>query len=100
MKLKLFTDTWKVHWKFTNLFDYLKTYACVILVAHKCHDVCPKGYRVVCALHNGCLRTFASSCVMRIYNCKYRKGKLGSTQLFNFHYNFPPRLSNYIPKSL
>ncbi|XP_023173784.1 uncharacterized protein LOC111601440 [Drosophila hydei] len=40
---------------------------------NKCHDVCPTGYRVVCALHEGCLRTFASSCVMRMYNCKYQK---------------------------
>ncbi|XP_016976365.1 uncharacterized protein LOC108042550 [Drosophila rhopaloa] len=41
----------------------------------KCHDVCPMGYRVVCALDvlDGCLRTFASSCVMRMYNCKYQK---------------------------
>ncbi|XP_034486917.1 uncharacterized protein LOC117791311 [Drosophila innubila] len=42
-------------------------------VPHKCHDVCPTSYRVVCALYNGCLRTFASSCVMRMYNCKYQK---------------------------
>ncbi|XP_032578352.1 turripeptide Gsg9.2 isoform X1 [Drosophila sechellia] len=41
----------------------------------KCHDVCPMGYRVVCALDvlDGCLRSFASSCVMRMYNCKYQK---------------------------
>ncbi|KAH8291799.1 hypothetical protein KR054_000736 [Drosophila jambulina] len=41
----------------------------------KCHDVCPMGYRVVCALDvlDGCLRTFASTCVMRMYNCKYQK---------------------------
>ncbi|XP_032295320.1 uncharacterized protein [Drosophila virilis] len=42
-------------------------------VPNKCQDVCPTRYRVVCALHDGCLRTFASSCVMRIYNCKYQK---------------------------
>ncbi|XP_017849378.1 uncharacterized protein LOC108604423 [Drosophila busckii] len=42
-------------------------------VPNKCHDVCPIGYRVVCAFYNGCLRTFASSCVMRMYNCKYQK---------------------------
>ncbi|XP_017046822.1 uncharacterized protein LOC108091944 isoform X2 [Drosophila ficusphila] len=41
----------------------------------KCHDVCPMSYRVVCALDvlDGCLRSFASSCVMRMYNCKYQK---------------------------
>ncbi|XP_060649569.1 U-Kazal-Dg21.2 [Drosophila sulfurigaster albostrigata] len=42
-------------------------------VPNKCHDVCPTGYRVVCGFHNGYLRTFASSCVMRMYNCKYQK---------------------------
>nr|DAA04116.1 TPA_inf: HDC14118 [Drosophila melanogaster] len=44
-------------------------------VPKKCHDVCPMGYRVVCALDvlDGCLRSFASSCVMRMYNCKYQK---------------------------
>ncbi|XP_051863827.1 U-Kazal-Dg21.2 [Drosophila albomicans] len=45
-----------------------------IEVPNKCHDVCPTGYRVVCGFHNGYLRTFASSCVMRMYNCKYQKG--------------------------
>nr|XP_016944692.2 uncharacterized protein LOC108020824 [Drosophila suzukii] len=45
------------------------------LGSKKCHDVCPMGYRVVCALDvlDGCLRSFASSCVMRMYNCKYQK---------------------------
>nr|NP_001097819.1 uncharacterized protein Dmel_CG34279, isoform A [Drosophila melanogaster]ABW08692.1 uncharacterized protein Dmel_CG34279, isoform A [Drosophila melanogaster] len=44
-------------------------------IPKKCHDVCPMGYRVVCALDvlDGCLRSFASSCVMRMYNCKYQK---------------------------
>ncbi|KAH8340903.1 hypothetical protein KR059_009389 [Drosophila kikkawai] len=43
--------------------------------AKKCHDVCPMRYQVVCALDvlDGCLRTFASTCVMRMYNCKYQK---------------------------
>ncbi|EDV91537.1 U-Kazal-Dg21.2 [Drosophila grimshawi] len=39
----------------------------------KCHDVCPRVYRVVCAQHDGCFRTFANICVMEMYNCKYQK---------------------------
>ncbi|SPP80664.1 uncharacterized protein LOC117583515 [Drosophila guanche] len=48
---------------------------CAFTGPKKCHDVCPMKYRVVCALNalDGCLRTFASSCVMRMYNCKYQK---------------------------
>ncbi|XP_030369457.1 uncharacterized protein LOC115620390 [Scaptodrosophila lebanonensis] len=38
----------------------------------KCPDVCPSYYNVVCAIYHGSLRTFASSCVMHIYNCKYQ----------------------------
>ncbi|KAH8382154.1 hypothetical protein KR009_001719 [Drosophila setifemur] len=46
-----------------------------LAVPKKCHDVCPMRYSVVCALDvlDGCIRSFASSCVMRIYNCKYQK---------------------------
>ncbi|KQS38880.1 uncharacterized protein LOC26527009 isoform X2 [Drosophila erecta] len=58
-----------------GIFTIVGGHIFTLSVHKKCHDVCPMGYRVVCALDvlDGCLRTFASSCVMRMYNCKYQK---------------------------
>ncbi|KAH8264418.1 hypothetical protein KR038_008368 [Drosophila bunnanda] len=63
------------NWKmYTNIVCEIVGLSCVT-GSKKCHDVCPMGYRVVCALDvlDGCLRTFASTCIMRMYNCKYQK---------------------------
>ncbi|XP_052854429.1 uncharacterized protein LOC128263427 [Drosophila gunungcola] len=58
-----------------GIFIVVESQMFTLTGAKKCHDVCPMGYRVVCALDviDGCLRTFASSCVMRMYNCKYQR---------------------------